>query len=151
MTDQCIEIDIDAPADRVWDVLSDARAWPTWTPSVTSVEVLGDGPLRVGSRARLKQPRIGTTQWTVTELVPGRGFTWESRGPGFLAVARHEVEPLDDARARVRLSVSQSGIIGGPVGRLFYRGLTDRYLAMEATGLKARAEAAPPASPQQTE
>ena len=32
-----------------------------------------------------------------------------------------------------------SGAIGGLVGRL-YRKLTERYLAMEAAGLKARAE-----------
>jgi len=32
-----------------------------------------------------------------------------------------------------------SGAIGGVVGRL-YRKLTDRYLAMEVAGLKARAE-----------
>jgi hypothetical protein len=32
-----------------------------------------------------------------------------------------------------------SGAVGGVVGRL-YRKLTQRYLAMEAAGLKARAE-----------
>jgi hypothetical protein len=39
----------------------------------------------------------------------------------------------------VRLSVSQSGWLGSVMGR-FYRGLTDRYLANEADGLKARCE-----------
>jgi uncharacterized membrane protein len=138
MTDQSIEIDIDAPTDAVWAVLSDARGWSTWTPSVTSVEV-DDDWLRIGSRARIKQPRVPLTEWTVTELDPGRGFTWESRGPGVLSVARHRVDPIDDRRSRVRLAVSQSGAIGGPVGRL-YRRLTDRYLAMEAAGLKDRVE-----------
>lgn len=141
MSDQSIEIEINAPADRVWAVLSDARAWPTWTPSVTSVEIDEGELLHVGSRARIKQPRIGTNEWTVTELVPGRSFTWESRAPGVLSVARHEVDPLGDGRSRLRLSVSQSGAIGGLAGRL-YRGLTDRYLAMESAGLKARAESA---------
>jgi hypothetical protein len=37
--------------------------------------------------------------------------------------------------------VSQSGVLGSVLGRV-YRGLTDRYLAMEAAGLKARAESA---------
>lgn len=140
MTDQSIEVEVDAPAETVWAVLSDATGWPEWTPTVTSVELVGGGPLQMGSRARIKQPRIPMTEWTVTELAPGRGFTWESRGPGVLAVARHTVDPIDDGRTRVRLSVSQSGLIGGPVG-LLYRRLTDRYLAMEAAGLKARAEA----------
>ncbi len=39
----------------------------------------------------------------------------------------------------MRLSVSQSGWLGSVMGR-FYRGLTDRYLADEANGLKARCE-----------
>ena len=41
--------------------------------------------------------------------------------------------------ARVRLSVTQAGWLGSVMGR-FYRGLTDRYLANEANGLKARCE-----------
>ena len=40
---------------------------------------------------------------------------------------------------RVELTVEMTGVLGGVVGRL-YRKLTDRYLAMEAAGLKARAE-----------
>jgi hypothetical protein len=40
---------------------------------------------------------------------------------------------------RVELRVVMSGAFGGVVGRL-YRKLTERYLAMEAAGLKARAE-----------
>jgi hypothetical protein len=40
---------------------------------------------------------------------------------------------------RVELRVVMSGIVGGFVGRL-YRKLTERYLAMEAAGLKARVE-----------
>ena len=40
---------------------------------------------------------------------------------------------------RVRLSVSQSGWLGAVTGRL-YRGLTDRNLADEAEGLRARCE-----------
>ncbi len=54
-------------------------------------------------------------------------------------VARHSVDPLDGGRSRATLSISQQGWLGSAVGRV-YRGLTDRYLAMEAAGLKARSE-----------
>ena len=53
--------------------------------------------------------------------------------------AHHECAPLPDGGTRVELSVVMSGAVGGVVGRL-YRKLTERYLAMEAAGLKARAE-----------
>jgi hypothetical protein len=53
--------------------------------------------------------------------------------------AHHECTPLPDGGTRVELAVVMTGMVGGIVGRL-YRKLTDRYLAMEAAGLKARAE-----------
>jgi uncharacterized protein YndB with AHSA1/START domain len=137
--EQSITVDIAAPPERVWEVLSDVEAWSRWTPTVTSVRRLDDGPLHVGSRVRINQPRIPETEYVVSELEPGHSFTWVARGPGVLTTARHDAEPLADGGTRVRLSVSQSGWLGSVMGR-FYRGLTDRYLANEANGLKARSE-----------
>jgi hypothetical protein len=53
--------------------------------------------------------------------------------------ARHALEPLPGGGTRVRLSVDQAGLVGVVMGR-FYRRMTDRYLANEAAGLKARCE-----------
>ena len=50
-----------------------------------------------------------------------------------------ECAPLPDGGTRVELRVVMSGAVGAVVGRL-YRKLTERYLAMETAGLKARAE-----------
>lgn len=138
--EQTVKVDIAAPLERVWAALSDVESWPEWTPTVTSVRRLDEGPLRPGSRARIVQPRIPEAEYVVTALVPGRSFTWEASAPGVLTTARHDAEPLPGGGTRVRLSVRQSGWLGAVMGR-FYRGLTDRYLANEANGLKTRCEA----------
>jgi uncharacterized protein YndB with AHSA1/START domain len=132
-------IDVAAPPDRVWEVLVDVERWPEWTDSVTSVRSLDPGPLAVGARVEISQPRIPTGTYTVTALDPGSAFTWEQRQPGSTVSAHHECIPLPDGGTRVELRVVMGGAVGGVVGRL-YRKLTERYLAMEAAGLKARAE-----------
>jgi hypothetical protein len=137
--EQRISIDVAASPDRVWNVLVDVERWPEWTESVSSVRRLGAGPLAVGSRVEVSQPRIPTGTYTVTALQPGSAFTWEQRQPGSTVTAHHECTPLPDGGTRVELRVVMSGAVGGVVGRL-YRKLTQRYLAMEAAGLKARAE-----------
>lgn len=137
--EQSISVDISAPGERVWDVLADVERWPEWTPTVTSVTRLDGGELRPGSRATIRQPRLPETEYVVTELEPGRSFTWVATGPGVVTTARHLIEPLPGGGTRVRLSVTQSGWLGSVMGRL-YRGLTERYLANEAGGLKARCE-----------
>jgi uncharacterized protein YndB with AHSA1/START domain len=138
--EQSVTIDIAATPERVWQVLSDVESWRTWTPTITSVNLLDDGQLRVGSRAKVRQPRLGDAEYVVTELVAGRSFTWVAEHPGVLTTARHTVEPLASG-VRVRLSVAQTGWLGALMGRL-YRGLTDRYLTNEANGLKRLCEAA---------
>ena len=137
--EQRTTVEIDAPPARVWEVLTDVERWSEWTETVTSVRRLDDGPLRSGSRAKIDQPKIPETEYVVTELAPGRSFTWVATGPGVTTTAGHLLEPLDGDRTRVTLSVEQSGVLGKVMGR-FYRGLTDRYLANEAAGLKARCE-----------
>lgn len=136
-------IEIAAPPARVWDVLVDVERWPEWTESVTSTTPLDDGPLAVGSRVEVSQPRIPTGTYTVTSLEHGTSFTWEQRQPGSVVVAHHDSTPLPGGGTRVELRVVMSGLLGGVVGRL-YRRLTERYLGMEAAGLKARAESAAP-------
>ena len=137
-------IDVAASPDRVWEVLVDVERWPEWTESVTSVRVLDGGSLAVGSRVEVAQPKIPAGTYTVTALEPGRSFAWEQRQPGSTVTADHVLTPLPDGGTRVELVVVMGGFVGGLVGR-FYRGLTRRYLAMEAAGLKRRSEDATPA------
>ena len=137
--EQRTTVEIAAASARVWDVLTDVERWSEWSETVTSVDLLDEGPLRAGSRAKIDQPKIPPTEYVVTELSPGRSFTWVAKGPGVTTTARHVLEPLGADRTRVTLSVEQGGILGTVMGR-FYRGLTDRYLANEAAGLKARCE-----------
>ena len=133
-------IEILAPVEKVWAVYADVERWPDWTASVRSVELVEGDALAVGARARIDQPRLPRVTWTVTELTPGRSWTWENRSPGAHTVAWHVVTPVDSATTRVEQGIDQDGPIGGLVGRL-YAGLTRRYLRMEAQGLKAACEA----------
>lgn len=129
---------IAAPAERVWAVLSDVERWPSWTASVTSVSL--SGPFAVGATAQVRQPKLPAVTWRVTEVVPGRSFTWESNAPGSRATAWHQVTPTGDATCTVRLAIEQSGPLGSLVG-LLYRRLTRRYVQMEADGLTAASTA----------
>ena len=138
MTKFSISTDIDAPAGRVWEVMSDVERWHEWTPSVTRIRRLDAGQFAVGSRAMIRQPRFPPALWTVVALEPGRNFTWVSRAPGVRVYARHCVEPIG-SRSRATLSLEYEGVLGGLLGRLT-RNITNRYLEFEAGGLKARSE-----------
>lgn len=132
-------IDIAASPQRVWDVLADVERWPDWTKSMTRVTLLDPGPLTIGVRARVEQPKLRPAILQVTVWDPPRLFIWENRLPGLRAIAAHRVEP-HGAGARATLSVDFRGLLGWPVGWLVGR-LTRRYIAMEAAGLKVCSEA----------
>jgi uncharacterized protein YndB with AHSA1/START domain len=131
-----IAVDIPAPPERVWAVLTDIERWPEWAPTVTHIAWLHGGALAVGSRARIKQPRLPTTDWEVSELHEGRGFTWVSRSPGARVTAKHAIAGTGSG-TRATLTVQFEGPLGRLVGRLT-RGLNQRYLALEAQGLRDR-------------
>jgi uncharacterized membrane protein len=136
-------IDVAAPPETVWSVMADVERWHEWTPSVRSIRLLDDGSLRVGSRALIRQPKFPPAMWTVTALDPGRSFTWKSGAPGMRVYAHHSVAPAADG-ARASLALHYEGAIGRLLGRLT-RPITDRYLELEATGLKRRSEERHPA------
>jgi uncharacterized protein YndB with AHSA1/START domain len=129
-------IDIDASPDRVWAVLSDVERWPEWTASMTEVKRLDATGFGVGSRVRIKQPKLPATVWRVTSFEPGRSFDWVASGPGARTVARHIIAPQDGG-STVTLSIDQSGVLGSLIG-LLLTGMTRRFFEMEAQGLKQR-------------
>jgi ligand-binding SRPBCC domain-containing protein len=133
-----ISIDVPAPMDRVWQVMSDVDRWHEWTPSITSVKRLGGAPLAVGARAMIRQPKFPPALWKVTDLQPGRSFTWVSAGPALRVVATHRVEATTTG-SRATLSLDYSGFFGEMLARMT-RDITNRYLRLEAAGLKARSE-----------
>ena len=136
MTSFTVSTDIAAPPDRVWAVMSDVERWNEWTPSVTSVKRLDDGPFAVGSRILIRQPKFPPALWKVTAIDPGRSFTWTSVGPGLRVVATHGVEKTASG-SRATLSLTYHGLIGRILARLT-RDITERYIALEARGLTAR-------------
>lgn len=130
------EIEIDAPAERVWAVMADVDRWHEWTPSIREVRRLGGAPLAVGTRALIRQPKFPPALWTVTVLVPGERFEWVSVAPG-LRVTGHHAVTATPAGARATLGVSIEGLFGGAWARLT-QAITERYIGYEAEGLRAR-------------
>ena len=139
MTDFEREFDVAAPADRVWLVMRDVERWHEWTASVTNIRVVGGGPLRVGSRAWVRQPKFPPALWEATEVDDAaRTFTWVNRAPGLRVIARHGVEARG-AASRTRLSLRYERLLGPLLARPT-RGITERYVDLEMNGLKARSE-----------
>jgi uncharacterized protein YndB with AHSA1/START domain len=128
---------IAASPDAVWSVLVDVERWPEWTESMRTVTKLTEGPLAVGSLVRIKQPRLPVADWEVSELDPGRSFTWRSPSTGMDSIGVHEVRPTGDGTTEIYLSFDQTGSMAAVVGFVLGR-MVRRYVQMEADGLVAR-------------
>jgi carbon monoxide dehydrogenase subunit G len=136
--DYSVSVQVDAPPEQVWPVMSDVERWHEWTPTIISVRRTNAGPFRIGARAHIRQPKLPPADWVVTALEEGRSFDWESRAPGVRVLGRHRVDPAGSG-SRVTLSIQYSGPVGNLLGRLI-GGLSRRYIALEADGLKRRVE-----------
>ncbi len=132
------EARIARPAQEVFDVYVDVENWPSWTASMSEVHRLDAGAVRVGARTRVRQPRLPAVEWTVTEMVPGESFTWESRRAGLITVARHRIRS-EAGGCVVTAELEHQGLLA-PLITAVSASITRRYLQMETDGLKARCE-----------
>ena len=144
MLDFSIDVDINAPPDRVWAIMRDIERCPEWTPTVRRVRRLDKRPLMVGSRLVIWQPKLPPAKWIVAELDDARrSLTSETCCPGMRLQARLRVGGAENA-SRATISIHFSGLLGPLFARLT-RNLNDRYLALEAKGLRERSENLTPA------
>lgn len=132
-------VEVEASAQRVWDVLSDIEGWARVVETVEAAEVLTPPPLAVGSTVRLRQPKLPEGVWSVAAWDPPVSFELAQKGGGVTSVAGHRVDPLGEDRARLTLTVEMRGVMVAVVG-VFFKKLTRSYLEQEAEDLKRAAE-----------
>ncbi|WP_446664167.1 SRPBCC family protein [Flexivirga sp. B27] len=106
-----VAIEINATPKQVWDVASDLRRMPRWSPSTRKVFLRG-GALTAGS-TMVNVNRIGLRVWPTTSRVvdfdPGKRIAWRIKENH--SVWSFDLEPLDD-NTRTRL-VQTRDVSGG--------------------------------------
>lgn len=78
------KIEIDAPPDKVWEVVMDPERLGDWVTIHREVDRVSDRPLKDGSTLRqalcLRHVHFHV-RWTVEEAMPCELAVWEGRGP----------------------------------------------------------------------
>jgi hypothetical protein len=129
------EIEIAAPPDVVWEVLTDFNRWPTWNTAVKSMSA--PEPVVVGSVFRWKAGP-GRITSTIQHLEPPRSIAWSGRTMGIRAIDVFRLEARDGTTF-----VREEESWGGPVARMLRKSLQrtlDRSLQEGVRALKDAAE-----------
>ena len=98
---------IQAPADRVYDYVSDMTTHADWSGNGLQVTKTSDGPVAVGTVYSTTAQQFGTQreQSTVTEMSPGKAFAWDSVGA--LGRAHHAFELSSDGTSTAVTKTAQ--------------------------------------------
>lgn len=128
-------IQVAAPPEVVWDVLTGFADWPKWNPDVKSMSF--DGPLEPGSRFRWKSGP-GTIVSTLEEVDPPRRVRWRGRTMSIAALHEYRLEPRDGG-TRVETEETFSGLLARLMRGSLQKTL-DRALEQGLEQLKAEAE-----------
>ena len=87
-----VSIDIDAPPERIWELLTNAADFPRWNSTVTRIT----GKIDAGEKLALEVPAAPgrTFKPKVTELEPARRMVWsDGMAPMFKGVRTFTLDP----------------------------------------------------------
>jgi hypothetical protein len=124
--------------DQIFRILIDVSHWNTWTKSIIDIIILKHTDFDIGSKIKVLQPKLFPAIWTVTEISENKCIAWEKKSFGLKMTANHLIEELPEI-STVKLQVIYSGFLAPVIYKLTSQ-LTETYLTMEITGLKARCE-----------
>lgn len=103
------QIDIAAPPARVWELISDLKKMPQWSPQCRAMKVLG--PLRVGAKTvniNRRRLLIWPTTSTIIAVEPERrlAFRVDANGTEW----SYELEPIDGGTRVIESRRAPNGI-----------------------------------------
>jgi uncharacterized protein YndB with AHSA1/START domain len=130
-----VELEIDAPIDTVWRVLTAIGDWPTWNPDVTSVSI--EGAAVEGASFQWKAGP-GTIRSSILRVDQPRLITWSGKTLGIRAIHTWRLEQRNGATL-VRTEESYEGLVARVLRRSLQKTL-DRALADGVRHLKIAAE-----------
>ena len=113
-------IDIDAPAQAVWDLYADVPRSPDWVPFCEEILYVS-GPAGLGQVYRERTKLLGISdvaEWQIIEWQSPRRQVQLSTDKGMnarLVIEVEPLEPLDAGRSRVRQDAIFESRLRGPV------------------------------------
>jgi uncharacterized protein YndB with AHSA1/START domain len=135
------EIQIAAPPETVWSILSDIDGWPRWHSDISSATL--EGPMAVGSTFRWKSGMASLTS-TLQVVDPPKEIGWTGTSMGIHAVHAFHLEPRDGGTF-ITSEESWNGFLAGLVKGYSRKNITKAISAI-LTSLKNEAESRTPAS-----
>lgn len=128
---------IDAAPQRVWEILTNAAAYPQWNPTVVSIT----GDMTVASTVQLVSTLAPkrTFKLKVTDASPPKRMVWSDRKPLglFTGTRTFQLAPRDGGT-----DFSMAEAFRGPLAGLISKAIPDMTDSFQqfADGLKAAAE-----------
>ncbi|MGB7859671.1 MAG: SRPBCC domain-containing protein [Acidimicrobiia bacterium] len=138
MTRYAVQRTIEADPQTIWNLLTEASAYPDWNPAVLGIE----GTIAPGERIKLTSVVNPGRQFklTVSEFDPPTHMVWSDGMPFglFKGVRTYEVAANDDGTS----SFSMEEVFSGLMEPLIAKSLPDMTESFEqfGDGLKAAAE-----------
>lgn len=94
-------IEIDAPIETVWNLVSVFEHWPLWGPTIKAVD--SEAPaVAAGVTGRVKTIAGPWLPFVITEIEPGRSWHWNVAGT---TATGHYVSDLGNDRTLLKFTV----------------------------------------------
>lgn len=141
---------VNAPPERVWELLTDFSQLAQWSPEVMRMVPMKTGGLRVGQwylGINRRKAVIWPSRSVVADVDPGRRVAWDTKSSGAQWI--WELEPVEGGTRVVHRRPVPKGVtamsrafapafLGGNVG---HADELEQGMARTVAGLKAAAEA----------
>ena len=140
-------IDIDAPRERVYDLVLDPARLKEWVTIHRRVNSRDDGAPHEGYEMNQTLCLRGANfkvNWTLTDATRPGHATWEGRGPAHsYARTSYELQALDGDRTRFQYEnefKAPGGLLGAAASRMIIGGVPEREAKRSLERLKALLE-----------
>jgi len=103
------EIDINAPAEKVWRLITDLGRMPEWSPQCRMMKALG--PVRQGTRTvnlNRRHRLFWPTTSTITEMIPEKKLAFRVNANN--TIWSYELEPTADGTRVIERRHAENGV-----------------------------------------